>query len=111
MANGQLTNKGDVANYISSLRNKDRNKGTEAEVSPRISSLNQQLARGLREQCAHDAVIPHGLRSQRRPHHARDRSIAKVPGRCTEADACTAPSRVVACRGSADPWPSSDLDR
>jgi len=33
--------------------------GTEAEVSPRISSLNQQLARGLREQRAHDAVIPH----------------------------------------------------
>src|SRR6185312_1262913 len=86
-------------------------KGTEAEVSPRISSLNQQLARGLREQCAHDAVIPHGLRSQRRPHHARDQSIAKVPGRCTAADACAAPSCVVACRGSVDPWPSSDPDR
>jgi hypothetical protein len=51
----------------------------EPEVSPRIPSINQHVARGLKEQCAHDAVIPHGLRSQRRPHHARYRSIAKVP--------------------------------
>ena len=55
-------------------------KRTGPEVSPRIFPFNQQLKRRLKEQCAHDAVIPHGLRSQRRPHHARDRSIAKVPG-------------------------------
>jgi hypothetical protein len=87
-----------------------RKTGSGTEVSPRILSLNQQLARRLREQCAHDAVIPHGLRSQRRPPHACHRSIAKVPGQITACHPCAAFSRADACSGSHDYGAPFDLD-
>ncbi len=70
--------------------------GSVSEVSPRISSFNQHVACELKEQCAHDAVIPHGLRSQRRPHHACYRSIAKVSARRSVRCMCCA---VVCCCG------------
>jgi hypothetical protein len=87
------------------------NNGSDPEVSPRIFSLNQHVACRLREQCTHDAVIPHGLRSQRRPHHAWHRSIAKVFGRRTRFDARGAQSCVAARRRSGDSRQAPDPDR
>lgn len=90
-----------------------RNVCGQADQNLRFSAnfaVDQQFGRRSSEQCAHEAVILHGLRSQGRPRQACNRGFAKVIRWCTLDDANPTQQRCTVGGRSLYRWASTDVD-